>query len=418
MKNHRTNPKIVLFSLLCLGFPGIGFSQEVKEIAISQIDTSDLLLGGSLEVYASFIGPGGDLITEIQEESLDVVERRDQEEYPLEILSITENSGTTDGMNLLLLVDNSGSMYDEFTGQNTRMIEAKKALQAFVGQFSPKDTIGLSVFNTFLRDIVPMGSTAVEINTAVLDIMEPSAEEAYTELYISLSESLGKVRPYPGRKAVIVLSDGEDFSFVKRTGQDHPEWGDQIITYDEVIQEYQDSGVTVYAVNFADSADPFLSQVAVSTGGLVFEARDSLQLLRVYQTIKDRIEKEIRLSISVPAYLTTLRNVGIKYQEGDENAFYYAPLILGEPSDYGWFFPLLAILLAAAGFLFVLMKQWERPVEEAQVFAIDQKLTVALEPGMTVIGSSPEAHMTIVDKPSVAEQHATIVQDAKSGVFT
>jgi hypothetical protein len=64
------------------------------------------------------------------------------------------------------------------------MVEAKKALQAFVGQFSPKDTIGLSVFNTFLRDIVPMGSTAIEINSAVLDIAEPSAEEAYTELYI------------------------------------------------------------------------------------------------------------------------------------------------------------------------------------------------------------------------------------------
>jgi Ca-activated chloride channel family protein len=394
-------------------------AQEVQEIAISQIDTSDLLIGGSLTVYGSFIGPGGELITEIKKGELQLAETRsDNQEYPLEILGITENSGVNDGMNLLLLVDNSGSMYDEFSGINTRMVEAKKALQAFVGQFSPKDTIGLSVFNTFLRDIVPMGSTAIEINSAVLDIAEPNTEEAYTELYTSLSESLGKVRPFAGRKAVVVLSDGEDFSFTKRTGQPHPEWGDRIATYDQVIQEYQEAGVTVYAVNFADNADPFLSQVAVSTGGMVFEARDSQQLLRVYQTIKERIEKEVRMSVAVPADLTTQRNVIIRYQGGDEKAFYYAPLVLGEPSNYGWLFPLLAILVALGGFLYVLFKQWEKPVDAAQVFAIDQKLTVALEPGMTVIGSSPEAHMTIVDKPSVAEQHATIVQDAKSGIFT
>jgi hypothetical protein len=118
MKHTITNLLSKLFMILLSSAILLSAgAQDVQEIAISQIDTSDLLIGGSLTVYGSFIGPGGELITEIRKEELQLAETRsDNQEYPLEILGITENSGVNDGMNLLLLVDNSGSMYDEFSG--------------------------------------------------------------------------------------------------------------------------------------------------------------------------------------------------------------------------------------------------------------------------------------------------------------
>ncbi len=85
-------------------------------------------------------------------------------------------------------------------------------------------------------------------------IQPPTPDQAYTELYASLTLAAREFAGHQGRKAIIVLSDGENYPYAQHAGKAHPVFGRHIFTYTEPIPANQEEGNTIYAVNFGTGA--------------------------------------------------------------------------------------------------------------------------------------------------------------------
>jgi Ca-activated chloride channel family protein len=107
----------------------------------------------------------------------------------------------------------------------------------------------------------------------------------YTALNDAIAIYLSRVADTPGRKVLVVFSDGDDTT--SRT------------TASEVAQLLRSSDVVVYPVAFAGETRPnsaealriqsFLALLAESTGGQVFKPQASKQLAAIYQSILDEL---------------------------------------------------------------------------------------------------------------------------------
>ncbi len=131
-------------------------------------------------------------------------------------------------------------------------------------------------------------------------IEKPSKSESYTELYYTVLKAAEEMGKFTGRKAVILLSDGENFPYYEKSGKPHPLLGTEIFKPDQAEKALSDNEVTLYAVNFSREKDIPLSEIAVASGGKVFDASNEAELTGVYNSIKKGIEEEYRISVKVP----------------------------------------------------------------------------------------------------------------------
>jgi Ca-activated chloride channel family protein len=123
-------------------FPAI--SLPAQEMRITQVDSSGLLVRGTLDLYlsGSFL-PGG--LSEA--ELMDSLKVTDRDGGDLELLSVEARAARDEGISFLLLLDNSGSMYDEERGGVRRIDEAAEAVARFIAVAgSGPDRLGLGFF--------------------------------------------------------------------------------------------------------------------------------------------------------------------------------------------------------------------------------------------------------------------------------
>ena len=109
--------------------------------------------------------------------------------------------------------------------------------------------------------------------------------EGYTALYDAIAVYLSRVTDTPGRKVLVVFTDGDD-----TTSQVAPQ---------EVQRLVRSASVTIYPVAFpgahkANTADAlrahsFLHSIAGLSGGRVFQPTASRELAAIYQSILDEL---------------------------------------------------------------------------------------------------------------------------------
>jgi len=387
-----------------------------QSIQVTQVDTGDLLVRGTIDAYVSVTGPASAVTAA---EAWSALEIGPDGERPLDVVEVRAGANEEAGIDFLLLVDNSGSMYDPVLRGERRIDHARRALSGFLQSVGgSRDRVALGAFNTYLYPLAPLGASSGELMRSLDRLEEPPAETAYTELYQAMDRLLEQFVTSSGRKAVIVLSDGENYPFARHAGVAHPVWGDETVTPDEVIDRYIADEVSLYAISFADVPDPNLARIADSTGGALFEASDAAELSGVYASIRDAIRGEVLVRISVPSASTVERNVTVSYGEASDDAEYLAPLLLGAPAPFPWLVA-LAILLATGGAIAGLhFVSLERPANRAEIQTIGAGRTLALQEDVTVIGSAPDAGVSLAGTRGVDRHHATVVHDAASGSYT
>ncbi len=109
--------------------------------------------------------------------------------------------------NIMLVVDTSGSMNDE-----GKLAHAKRGLQGFLKQLSPRDRVGLMAFSSDVRPVVPMrpfAEDAVDLRSRVGKLVGMGE----TALYDATAQAVDDVAAQndPRRiNAVVLLSDGQD----------------------------------------------------------------------------------------------------------------------------------------------------------------------------------------------------------------
>src|SRR4051812_39134662 len=176
--------------------------------------------------------------------------------------------------NVLLVLDNSGSMGDE-----NKLAQAKSGLRGFFSNAAPQDRIGLMVFSARARVLVPLApfaSNRSRLRSAV-DQITPDADTALFQA-TAASVDLVKKRADTSRiNAVVLLTDGQDTAGGLSEGQ--------------VLQRLQQEGraetgaVRLYTIAYGADADKgLLERFASATGGKPFVG-DTSNIDSVYLSI-------------------------------------------------------------------------------------------------------------------------------------
>ncbi len=419
--------------LLAVGATGLG----AQAVRLAQIDSSSLLADQTVDLYVSVTGADGEPVEGLQADRFHVMESADGRSFRdvPRIVRFRPGANRTDGIHFLLLIDNSGSMYDTLEGQPTeqedlrRITQAKAAVRTFLDSITnPRDTVGLATFNTdYRRQSGPTSRTA-RIGDLLDTIQRPSREQAYTELYAALTLGSEDLSDSRGRRVLVVLSDGENYPYAVHAGQPSPRFGSKVYAYTEPIEMAQREGISIFAINFGPQKDPRLEAIAVETGGAVFDAADRTQLADVYARIRERVRQEYRIGYRATMDPAERKYVRVEVREDgtarEATRFYFAPTVFGLPARQLSPLLILPFLLALA--LWVLLTRLK--LEHA---ALRPSLEVLrtyrgrvstrmfdLGGGKTVIGGAPEADLTISGVPSVKRHHATVLYDPTEKGYT
>ncbi|HNQ97389.1 MAG TPA: VWA domain-containing protein, partial [Treponemataceae bacterium] len=158
------------------------FAQE-KSLSITQIDNSRLVSTQTIRLYLSIHGESFSPDTQ----NIIVEESDNGKDFKkVRLVEVTKNANQSEGISFFLLLDNSGSMWDDLEGKATsdpamtRMNHAKRAIAAFSQSLGVHDRLALATFNTQYTIVQPMTSDAASIPLALEGVTRPAREEGYT----------------------------------------------------------------------------------------------------------------------------------------------------------------------------------------------------------------------------------------------
>ncbi len=185
---------------------------------------------------------------------------------------------------LSLLIDTSASM-------EQRLTIAQDAAIGFAKKLRPQDLAQVVDFDTRVEVLQGFTADTTALETAIRNTQAGGSTAMFNALYISLKE-LAKIRPRTEddvhRRAVVVLSDGEDTS--------------SLVTYDEVLDLAKRSATTIYAIGLQSrdnglskgfkEAEYVLRQLATETGGRVFFPQRAEDLAGIYGVIADELASQ------------------------------------------------------------------------------------------------------------------------------
>lgn len=183
-------------------------------------------------------------------------------------------------VSVALLLDASTSMTHE-------MRNASNAALRFVESLArPHDRFALFSVRSVPRRDVPLTTHVAELRTS-LSKLSAGGE---TALYDTISAALRELKEQRGRRAIVVLSDGDDTASSR--------------TYDEVLQEAKLAAIPVYFIIFSEApidqarGVDALKLLAADTGGFVAQA-DAKKLEERYRAIANDLRAQYAIKYEV-----------------------------------------------------------------------------------------------------------------------
>lgn len=162
--------------------------------------------------------------------------------------------------NVMLVLDNSGSMNDE-----QKLIHAKDGLEAFFEQVAPQDRVGLTKFSGTVVPLVepaPFRDNERQLRNALRDVIPEDDTAVYDATYEAV-EAIDRSADDDHINAVVILTDGEDTN----SGRD----AEQVISRLRREGEAESNGVRVFTIAYgSDANEDVLERFAEASGGKAF----------------------------------------------------------------------------------------------------------------------------------------------------
>ena len=188
---------------------------------------------------------------------------------------------------LALMIDTSASM-------DTKLPTAQEAATGFVRRLRPQDLAEVIDFDSRVNIAAPFTDNAGELEQAIRKTSAGGSTSLYNAIYIALKDlkkivakNVEEIR----RRAIVVLSDGEDTS--------------SLLPFEEVLDLAKRSETAVYAIGLRGSdalaskgfkeAEFALRQFAQETGGRAFFPGQVADLAKVYGEISDELSSQYTL---------------------------------------------------------------------------------------------------------------------------
>lgn len=271
-------------------------AQAPDTAAGEEIDVEDVVRVTSnlVTVPASVVDGQGRAVTDLQLTDFEL--RVDGQPRP-----ITELSRAEVPVNLALLFDNSQSL------SAAREFEKQAAVKFFRSVIRPIDRAAIYSVSTDIALVQPLTNNVPALVRTIQHFGKP---EGATRLLDAIVEAANYLRPYPGRKVIIIVSDGED------TVSD--------LDFDETLRKTLAADCQVYAVQTkqieyvmltgeqtnsnlqALAAERRMQDLATHTGGAVYTPLQTTDLDRAFAQISADLAQQYILSY----YPTDERNDG------------------------------------------------------------------------------------------------------------
>ncbi|MDO9545415.1 MAG: VWA domain-containing protein [Pelolinea sp.] len=286
MKNHTKHLLISSLFLLtsvlsaCQSAPKVE-SEGAYILQITQIDTTDFPL---VNVYVSVQDALGEPKL-INTEKLQLLENG----QPINNQNI-QGTGDVGVLTTLLAIDNSGSM-----NYADKLTTAKEVAKEYLNQMRGGDQVGIITFNTQVKTVQEVTGDK-ELLEKAIDGITANGDTAMYDALVSAVETLN---PLPGRKAIIVLTDGMD--------------NQSIANPDEALASIGFGGLSISTVGFGqipegeEEADVYsgidettLSYIAENAGGKYGYAENKTQLSSLYDQMRRSLQSEVVINYVTP----------------------------------------------------------------------------------------------------------------------
>jgi len=216
-------------------------------------------------------------VTDLQQEDFSVFEDGVKQD-------VTFFNKTNLPIALALMLDTSASM-------DTKLQTAQEAAVGFVRRLRPQDVAEVIDFDSRVNVIAPFTDSAADLEQAIRKTSAGGSTSLYNAVYIALKElkkqvarNVEEIR----RRAIVVLSDGEDTS--------------SLLPYDEVLDLAKRSETAIYSIGLR-SNDPIenrgfkeaefeLRQLAQETGGRSFFPNQVADLSKIYGEISEELSSQ------------------------------------------------------------------------------------------------------------------------------
>ena len=200
---------------------------------------------------------------------------------------------TKEGVNVVLVIDVSGSMMAEDYPPN-RLEAAKSSAEILLNSLQPKDNAGIVTFETGATTAAYLSPYKDRVVDKLRDILPRDGRTAIGD---GLSLGIDMAMSVPNKqKVVILLSDGVNNSGVISPGEaiafaksnDIQVYTIGLGSEDRVVLGYDFFGRPQYA----ELDESTLRAIAENTGGKYFKSIDSETLEGIYQNISQDIKRE------------------------------------------------------------------------------------------------------------------------------
>jgi Ca-activated chloride channel family protein len=230
----------------------------------------------SLNVTVS--DPGGRYVTDLEQEDFSVFEDGAKQE-------ITFFNKTNLPVALALMLDTSASM-------DTKLQTAQEAAVGFARRLRSQDVAEVIDFDSRVTILANFTNNASELEQAIRKTSAGGSTSLYNAVYIALKDlkkQVAKNVEEIRRRAIVVLSDGEDTS--------------SLLPFDEVLDLAKRSETAIYGIGLRDhegstesrgfrEAEFVLRQLSQETGGRAFFPKQLPDLAKVYSQISDELSSQ------------------------------------------------------------------------------------------------------------------------------
>jgi Ca-activated chloride channel family protein len=220
-------------------------------------------------LWVSATDKQGNYLTDLEREQFEVFEDGAKQE-------ILEFYREDRPITMAILLDSSGSMVD-------KLREVHKAAAAFVETLRPEDQALIIDFD----DKVFLIQDLTSDHEALTEALTSTEAIGGTAIYDVLHAAYRKIGSLPGRKAIVLLSDGEDTA---------SQFG-----FKRILQEAKSNNTLIYSIGLGGGIGggphrSVLNDFSDVTGGRSFFVSKASQLGEVYQTIAEELRAQYYLS--------------------------------------------------------------------------------------------------------------------------
>ena len=258
--------------------PGTSSSPNRPTKATDEIDDNDIVRISSnlVPIPASVVDKRGNAIVNLKLDDFEL--RVDGELRPVSDLTRSETS-----VRLAMLFDNSGSL------DAAREFEKQAAIRFFRKVLRAKDEAAIYSIETDSYLVQPLTNDVVRLEHTIAMFGKP---EGGTSLFDAIINAASYLRPYGGRKVVVIVSDG-----IETTSK--------IQDFDMVVQHVLSDDCQVYVVQTglyeganlrALAAERRMEQLTGQTGGAVYLPKTTDQLEIAFDQIAADLAQQYVLS--------------------------------------------------------------------------------------------------------------------------